>query len=355
MAVPLDVAPAQGRPGGRCPVLDPVTVDAALNGNSAVFVSRGGALVTGVAGTPDPSSTWLRSVRRRDAPDQPASCAPSPSRGCRRTAAGSRSSSPTERRRDVWIYDLDTGTLSRLTSVGTVTSVEWTRDGSAGGVLGSGERRTKDAIWAQSVGGAASRRSWSSYRRSRPSWTSRPTAAPCCCRPSSTRPGECSASRSTRARVIRPFSASGRQAIGSPHISPDGRWAALTSDESGAFEVYVRSFPEPTSEGAGLGGRRRRPGLVGRRDPAVLRGRGQRDHGGAARAPTPACGSSSRDTAFTRGAERHRGFGQANYDVSRDGSRHRDPERAVPAYPLVVVPNWRTELRERLQASQQSP
>jgi len=30
-----------------------------------------------------------------------------------------------------------------------------------------------------------------------------------------------------------------------PHISPDGRWLAYTSDESGRQEVYVQSFPTP--------------------------------------------------------------------------------------------------------------
>jgi serine/threonine-protein kinase len=30
----------------------------------------------------------------------------------------------------------------------------------------------------------------------------------------------------------------------SPMISPDGRWLAYSSDESGSFEVYVRRFPE---------------------------------------------------------------------------------------------------------------
>ncbi len=29
-----------------------------------------------------------------------------------------------------------------------------------------------------------------------------------------------------------------------PALSPDGRWLAYASDESGAFEVYVRPFPE---------------------------------------------------------------------------------------------------------------
>ena len=29
-----------------------------------------------------------------------------------------------------------------------------------------------------------------------------------------------------------------------PQVSPDGRWLAYASDESGRFEVYVRPFPE---------------------------------------------------------------------------------------------------------------
>jgi serine/threonine-protein kinase len=31
---------------------------------------------------------------------------------------------------------------------------------------------------------------------------------------------------------------------GSPTVSPDGRWLAYASDESGAFEIYVRPFPD---------------------------------------------------------------------------------------------------------------
>ena len=29
------------------------------------------------------------------------------------------------------------------------------------------------------------------------------------------------------------------------HVSPDGRWIAYTSDESGGWEVYIQSFPTP--------------------------------------------------------------------------------------------------------------
>ena len=30
-----------------------------------------------------------------------------------------------------------------------------------------------------------------------------------------------------------------------PSISPDGRWLAYSSNESGRFEIYVQSFPSP--------------------------------------------------------------------------------------------------------------
>jgi serine/threonine-protein kinase len=36
-----------------------------------------------------------------------------------------------------------------------------------------------------------------------------------------------------------------------PAFSPDGRWIAYTSDESGPFEVYVRPFPSGTPSGSG--------------------------------------------------------------------------------------------------------
>src|SRR6185436_16296144 len=47
MAVPVEISHRKvvGKP---VPVLDPVPVVAAFNGNSSVFVSRGGALVTGL-------------------------------------------------------------------------------------------------------------------------------------------------------------------------------------------------------------------------------------------------------------------------------------------------------------------
>jgi eukaryotic-like serine/threonine-protein kinase len=49
----------------------------------------------------------------------------------------------------------------------------------------------------------------------------------------------------------------------SPRLSPDGRWLAYLSDESGSFEIYVRSFP-------GLAGKVRISNGVGDERPAVI-------------------------------------------------------------------------------------
>jgi len=43
-----------------------------------------------------------------------------------------------------------------------------------------------------------------------------------------------------------------------PRLSPDGKWLAYASNESGGFEIYVRPFPAPgahvqVSQGGGNG------------------------------------------------------------------------------------------------------
>ena len=57
----------------------------------------------------------------------------------------------------------------------------------------------------------------------------------------------------------------------------------------------------------------------------------------------------ARDTAFVRVPNSF--LGPANLDVTRDGSRLVIPSTLSNSYPLVVVPNWRKELRERLAAN----
>jgi eukaryotic-like serine/threonine-protein kinase len=59
-----------------------------------------------------------------------------------------------------------------------------------------------------------------------------------------------------------------------PMVSPDGRWLAYASNESGQPEVYVRPFPDA---GAGIGGRRAGSDVVAQRQGAVLLERRRQD------------------------------------------------------------------------------
>ena len=45
--------------------------------------------------------------------------------------------------------------------------------------------------------------------------------------------------------VAVPIAATKQYAENSPVLSPNGRWLAYTSNESGQYEIYVRSFPAP--------------------------------------------------------------------------------------------------------------
>jgi serine/threonine-protein kinase len=340
MAVPLDLSRRKvtGKP---VPVLDPVQVDAALNGNSAVFVSAGGALVSGLEG-PQSQLTWLDRAGRSHpiTRDARAFSAARLSPDGRRIAVliGDRS------REDIWIDDLETGTLSRLTSVGTVTSFGWTRDGERI-VYSAPGTGSKDAIWAQSVGGATAPEMLVEVPTLTPVAELAPDGRSLLIQSIVNTAWTVQRVSLDSSRAFTTYSAAGPNDV-TPRISPDGRWAAVVTNESGQFEVYVRSYPEPRVKvqiSVGGGG-----GPVWSADGMRLYYVSGSAVVEARLATTPGLRVVSRDTAFANVVNGNTGFGQANFDISRDGSRIVIPSAASATYPLVVVPNWRTELRQRL-------
>ena len=137
--------------GKPIPVLDPVTVIAANNGNSGIYISQGGALLTGH----ENSRAHLAWVERDGAMERIGReirnfVQPRLSPDGRRLAMliydGSKS--------DVWIYDLATGTLSRLTTLENVTSVEWSGDGREV-IYSAGGFESRAGIWSQAVDAAS--------------------------------------------------------------------------------------------------------------------------------------------------------------------------------------------------------
>ena len=327
--------------GKPVPVLDPVPVGAANNGNSGIFVSRGGALVS-AQGVHRAQLRWVG----RDGVTHPISqeardfSAPRLSPDGRRIAVIAADGS----RNDVWILDLAMGTLSRLTSVETVTSVEWSRDGTrvVYSAAGTGSRA---AIWAQSAGVAAAPTRLVELPFLSPIADLAPDGRSLLLQ--SLVENEWAVLRVPldSGRALREFSEPRTNAT-APRFSPDGRWTAIASFETGASEVYVRSFPQPTVKVQVSVGGGDEP--VWSADGTRLYYRSGNAIVEARMATTPVVRVVSRDTAFAPIPSGGLLFGQANFDVSRDGSRIVIPVSQSETYQLVVVPNWLTEFRQRM-------
>ncbi|MDH5198699.1 MAG: protein kinase, partial [Gemmatimonadota bacterium] len=150
MAVPVD-ARRKSISGRPIPVHDPVQVAGANNGNSGIFLSRGGALVTSRGGASG-RLAWVRPDGRTE-PVLPVArilAFPRLSPDGRRIAVVVSQ----DRQSDLWIYDLTLSTFSRLTSAGTVTSADWTADGSRIVFAATGEE-ARGTVWSQLASGGA--------------------------------------------------------------------------------------------------------------------------------------------------------------------------------------------------------
>jgi predicted Ser/Thr protein kinase/dipeptidyl aminopeptidase/acylaminoacyl peptidase len=129
-------------------------------------------------------------------------------------------------------------------------------------------------------------------------------------------------------------------------FSPDGKWIAYTSDESGRNEVYVRSFPEnnakfPVSNGGGRLARWRQDGkelfyraLDGRLMAASVRAASQ-----GLEFSTPVALISTMEPA---------GVFVYPYDISPDGQRilALTPASTEAGSPLTVIVNWQAVLKK---------
>ncbi|MCG6988709.1 MAG: hypothetical protein LJF06_11080, partial [Gemmatimonadetes bacterium] len=341
MAIPFDVRHERVT-GAPVPVHDRVGVERGLNGNSEIYVSNGGSLITGEA-----SSTGQLIWRSRDGTTKPAVPGAreydwlglSPD-GHRIAAVVSDSQGS-----DVWIWDAALSTFSRLTTVGTVSSVSWTRDGSSVVYVAS-DSASQATVWSRPVtGGSAPRKLFAA-----PDIIAQAVPSP---------DGTSLVLQVFRnswdlmhvpldsTNVVQPYAAT-RFNEAFPQFSPDGKWVAYSSDETGQVEVYVRSFPDPSkkiqiSTGRGAlprwsadGSRLYYLNTAGSR-PALLEARVRL---------SPTLRLLGRDTVMSVAD-----LTGPTYGISPDGTRVLAVKPVSSGYRLVVSPNWGTELRERLAAS----
>jgi dipeptidyl aminopeptidase/acylaminoacyl peptidase len=130
-----------------------------------------------------------------------------------------------------------------------------------------------------------------------------------------------------------------------PAFSPDGKWVAMVSDQSGRNEVFIRSYPNPSARLQVSAGGGSEP--VWSRDGRRLYYRSNAVALVATLMTSPSVRVIARDTLLKGvGSMLASGNGVGN-DLAQDGRflgrlTNRDD------YQLVVVPNWRTELDQRL-------
>jgi hypothetical protein len=343
MAVTLDRSGrhATGRP---TPVLDPVEVFQGANGNSEIFVSKGGALLTSRGGT-NTRLVWITRDGKVTllSPESRQFADPRLSPDGSRIAVAVRAAGKWA----IWIYEIASGTFSRLSSPEGATSPSWTADGN-NVVYTALSSENRYAVWRQAADGA----SRAQKLFDAPGFTSQSVVAP---------DGRSVLFVGYMSNHWRLF----RVALDSPSVikqfvedetpvtpafSPDGKWVMITGvQESGRPDAYIRSYPDPAVR-LQVSARGGVNGMWAPNGNPVYNDFGGRALLSATLATTPRLRIVSRDTLFKTAPELP-GSGPANPEaVARDG-RFLGLVTNRNDYQLVIVPNWLPELKKRLAGS----
>jgi serine/threonine-protein kinase len=243
---------------------------------------------------------------------------------------------------DVWVYSLSRNTLTRLTSDGVNHRPEWTADGRD--IVFVSTRNGETGIWQQAADGrsgatllykpeiepfeaiVSTDMKWLIFRTS----------------PGAKYPRDILAVPYSGEKTVVPL-VTGPTTESQPRPSPDGKWLAYQSSETGRFEVYIRPFPES--------GARIQVSDNGGSEPVWGRDGKSLFYRGAVGDVIGV--SVTTGTAFSIGARSVVLRGNyltdathASYDVAPDG-RFLMLQRAGAESQTVVVHNWGRELREK--------
>ena len=245
---------------------------------------------------------------------------------------------------DVWVQDLERGALTRLTSGGNNVQPSWTPDGTR---VVFTERTGGRAMpfWVPADGSAEPERLFEGdHQGGVVSFSPKGDLLAFQTRAPDT--GLDLWVRSLKG-TPQPFLRTRFTEVGAK-FSPDGRWIAYVSDESGQYEVYVRPYP-PGPGGSGRS-QRRAAGtcdLVAGRQGTLLSKREQVDGGRGAISNR----SSKPETQRLLFEGPYAMVGGHSYDVTPDGRRFLllEPAKqdAAPVTHLNVVLNWFEEVKRK--------
>jgi serine/threonine protein kinase/Tol biopolymer transport system component len=255
----------------------------------------------------------------------------------------------------IWLYDLARETLTRLTFGGNLNNpAVWTPDGKRIS-FASNKDGLQNIFWQPADGsGGAERMTTGEYTQIPMSWSKdglllaffevNPTTGYDLWVLRKGEPSSRSARFGTSQMFLRtPFNES------VPRFSPDGRWLAYISDESGRYEIYVQPYPGP--------GGKWQISTEGGTEPAWNpNGRELFYRSGdkimAVDIATQLGFNAGKPRMLFKGTYQPASLTAPNYDVSPDGQRFlmlkpSEQEQASPTQ-INVVLNWFEELKRRV-------
>ena len=251
---------------------------------------------------------------------------------------------------DLWVKQLDTGPLSRLTFEGTINRrVTWSPDGQSLTFISN--RAGQDDLWTKRADGSGSvdvvldrgSRTPEAFYSPDSTWLVFREGG------GGSAFGDIFAIRPGGDSIAVPLAATDFGAR-SPTLSPDGRWLAYVSNEAGREEVYVRPFPDADS------GRWLVSPDGGVEPVWAHSGRELFYRNGANELVAVQVSAASsfawdrQDVLFSM-ADYLPSGGSPMYDVSPDDQRFvmlRTGNEENAASELILVENWFEELRERV-------
>lgn len=252
---------------------------------------------------------------------------------------------------DVWIYDIASGTPTRLTTEGVRSDrADWSPDGKR--VLYSSVGQDVTALWWRNadLSGAPERLGGDTDEQMLEGLLT-PDGATLIFRSTSSRFVHDLWYRNLRGDTTRKPIVNSPTFEYAPRLSPDGKWLAYTSTQDGPLQVYVQPFPPTGARYQVTDVRGTAPiwSPDGRRIYYFNEGKLY----AATVRTTPSFAVASRDVVLDVGSFNVFPPVHANYDVSPDGKHFLFVRPMDPSAGLVVVHGWKRELEELIRARRQ--
>jgi Tol biopolymer transport system component len=254
----------------------------------------------------------------------------------------------TEQERQVWLYDVSRGTLTRLTFQGNNNLVPfWTPDGKRIAFTSNKEGQ-RNLFWELADGSGGLERLTTSEQLHIPgSWS--PDGQLLAYSEVNSTTGFDIWVLGLRGHKAQPFLQT-QFNESTPQFSPDGRWLAYVSDESGRKEIYVQPYPGPggkwqiSTEGG--------VEPLWNRNGRELFYRSENKMMSVEIATKPSFSAGTPRKLFEGAYQLLSGISTPNYDVSPDGQRFlmvKPVEQSqVASTQINVVLNWFEELKQKV-------